>query len=516
VVAGDHLYIMVGVSSDEEELLEWRDLGVIAGAAGAVGAPGQKGDRGAAGDRGVAGATGPVGPEGVEGAEGEQGPEGPIGATGPAGVQGVTGGGGLEGVQGQQGATGPTGPQGSQGVQGIAGEKGVAGEVGGEGAKGLPGSQGPQGEQGPTGPKGRQGAVAPGPTGPQGPVGDEGDAGVQGLQGEKGLKGDKGVVGEKGLVGKDGFKGAMGLPGDIGEPGFPGDEGDQGEPGDAGDVGEPGVDGTLNGVADPVKFMAANRALYMYTKGFSSVLNTLDVSVFQAYDPAYSWIIADSLRGPVAGDGWMFDNANAGDKINYYFMDNMPSEFKASAATAQLVKATRYNSSNVLAMPFRAGNLRSFFVVVRLLKLPLATNMFSDVFLALYSAPTGTIDGVADKSSWYRSRKVLSVGSVSESYNAGDVFVLYTGVRPDTITYSGSDVPMGHYTFPDGAHFVPLSSGANTIIAGDAADFNPNTDVIYRMALGTNSAAARNSISIAVREGGYVFGDAAFSVKLVQ
>jgi hypothetical protein len=91
---------------------------------------------------------------------------------------------------------------------------------------------------------------------------------------------------------------------------------------------------------------------------------------------------------------------------------------------------------------------------------------------------------------------------------------MYKGMRPDLLTFTDSASPLNAFSFPAGTHFVELTPGGSTLLAEGGVGFNVNTDIIYRMAVGTNSAAAVNSMAVEVLQGGYVFGDAAFSVQL--
>lgn len=518
------LQVVAAISQDANKYLFWENISNdLTGAKGPVGPAGQSAFQ--VGEKGATGPSGPQGNVGLDGERGVKGPggfSGPQGATGPQGVDGAEGPAGDKGVDGaggEKGVAGPTGPTGPKGDRGVTG---ATGPVGVSGARGSTGVAGPRGATGPTGPVGPDGLVGVGPTGPvgaTGPIGVEGAAGEPGATGPQGETGPQGVQGVQGVAGQSGWKGQNGVDGPIGEIG---EKGQTGPDGVAGAQGEVGPSGTYGDKVVPQKWVGANRALYWYTDAVAGLysptppaLRSLVIKAEEAYDPAYSWIVADSAKAPTTsnGSGWQFTNTSAGQKINYYFMDTMPSELNATSTTAQIVNASRLNGASSV---FRAGNFRSFFVVVKLLTLP-SPLKFVNVFLAMYSAPGNTIGGYANKSSWYRSRKVLTnANTPAGSFAPGATFVLYTGVRPDSLTYVGTQTPMNLFTFPGDATFVELTNTPSSSLYAEGAvtDFNVNNDVIYRMSLGTNSAATVNTVSIETLQGGYVFGNAAFSVKL--
>ena len=497
-VVGRHLHFLKAVNSDAQESLVWVDAGELKGEKGAKGPAGLPGAKGLAGVRGVTGPVGDVGDVGATGAEGAEGAIGLKGETGP------------EGVIGEQGDTGPQGAEGARGDQGRTGAKGVVGPIGARGSTGA------QGQQGPTGPIGLQGA-----TGPQG---------VQGVQGPKGEKGATGPIGATSLTGARGLQGATGpkgATGPMGAPGSTGATGPQGAPGDMGVIGEQGVEGATGATGpqgfegeagdspqgatgpygrnvlglDAPQAALVNRSNEVYVRASSPLAPLSYAMIFYgvASRPEYSWFAADSAA---TVSGWNFKNTAAGSKINYYFMDNMPSELVASATSAQMLAATAKRPDH----PLDISKLGSFAVRVQINKV--WANWANDLFLSLYSAPTGT----SDKASWYhaRSTNALTVGSVPDIVD-GDVVVFvsrYASALPlSAFKTAPSDKVIEKTALPDGP-----SGGDSKFPNGTG--FESGTDILYRLAFHTSSSAAQDSVDITVLSGMYSFNASTFTVDL--
>ena len=154
-----------------------------------------------------------------------------------------------------------------------------------------------------------------------------------------------------------------------------------------------------------------------------------------------------------AEDGWYFKNDEAGKKINWYFLGNENAGYQMNKSTLQ------------------GGYAR----------IKVLTTMGSDSpFMSLYTTPKG--DGF--DAFWFRSRY---------SY-IGD----FTGinVNQEVIVYWGENPSVS----PELTR-VQLTLDSTSSLLSTAPDIS--TDAIYTMALGTNSAAAVDSIEFIAKELGY-------------